>query len=72
MEKEDLTKQIVKLQNKEVQFQHELKNKDNNYKKLQDQLKRYAEKNVTYKNGIELTNVLESKGPTLFSGNVNS
>lgn len=72
MEKEDLTKQIVKLQNKEVQYQHELKNKDNTFKKLQDQLKRYTEKNITYKNGIEITNTLEVKGPVLFSGNSDS
>ena len=60
----------MKAQSRDVQFQHELRNKDNAFKKLQDQLKKFTDKNIIYKNSIEISNPLEAKGPTLFSGNV--
>lgn len=49
---------------------HEIRGRDNNYKKLQDQLKKATDKNLSFKNNFEMTSTLESKGPVLFSGNV--
>ena len=72
LEKDELSKTIVKLQSRDVQYLHELKNKENLYKKLQEQLKKINEKNINvpYRNTFEITNTLESKGPVLFAGNV--
>lgn len=72
LEKDELSKTIVKLQSRDVQYQHELKNKENLYKKLQEQLKKINEKNINlaYRNSFEITSTLESKGPVLFAGNV--
>lgn len=70
LEKEELSKMLVKLQSKETQYLHELRNRDNNYKRLQDQIKRLSDKNINYKNTFEITSTLETKGPVLFSGNV--
>lgn len=63
---------IAKFQSKEVQYAHEIRGRDNAYKKLQDQLKKFSDKNLNFKNGIEVTSTLESKGPILFAGNVNN
>ena len=49
---------------------HEIRGRDNNYKKLQDQLKKATDKNLIFRNNFEMTSTLESKGPILFSGNV--
>jgi len=61
---------VTKLQSKEVQYMHEIRGRDNAYKKLQDQLKKFTDKNLNFKNSLEITSTLETKGPILFSGNV--
>eukprot|EP01017_Pseudomicrothorax_dubius_P038985 TRINITY_DN5925_c0_g3_i2.p1 TRINITY_DN5925_c0_g3~~TRINITY_DN5925_c0_g3_i2.p1 ORF type:complete len:488 (+),score=172.57 TRINITY_DN5925_c0_g3_i2:100-1563(+) len=68
-EKEELRKQLAAIQGREGQFICELRKRDNQYKALQDQLKKIPDKGITYKNSIELSNVIEAKGPVLFSGN---
>lgn len=70
-ERDELNKLIIKLQGRDIQYNHEIRNRDQNLKKLQDQLKKYTtDKNATFKNSFEITATLENKGPVLFSGNV--
>ena len=69
-ERDELNKLIIKLQGRDIQYAHEIRNRDNTYKKLQDQLKKFTDKNTTFRNNFEITSTLENKGPILFSGNV--
>jgi len=63
---------IIKLQGRDTQYAHEIRNRDQTLKKLQDQMKKFTDKNTTFKNAFEMTSVLENKGPILFSGNSES
>lgn len=70
-EKEELKKSFYKIQNRESQFQTELRRKDQTIKTMQDQLKKMqAEKNIIFKNSFELTKEIQDNGPRIFSNKV--
>ncbi|CAD8181007.1 unnamed protein product [Paramecium pentaurelia] len=68
LEREDLQKQLSKLQSRSTQFEHELKQRDLEIQKLKDHIKKQqASKN--YKNSLEITQPIEQGGPSVFAAN---
>ncbi len=65
-----MKKNVFKIQGRENQFQTELRKKDSDLKKMQDQIKKIKENSFTYKNSMEITNALIQTGPNLFANNV--
>ena len=70
IEIENMKKNVFKIQGRENQFQTELRKKDSDLKKMQDQIKKIKENSFTYKNSMEITNALIQTGPNLFANNV--
>jgi hypothetical protein len=70
-EKEELKKSFFKIQNRESQFQTELRRKDQTIKTMQDQVRKLqAEKNINYRNSFELAREIQENGPKIFSNKV--
>lgn len=67
-----MKKAIYKIQGKESQFQHELRKKDTQIKKIQEQFEKIQneKKKLFYNNNFEITQTLEQNGPNLFSNSV--
>ncbi len=66
LEKDDLCKQYIKIQNRDSQYQHELRKKDAMFKNLQEQLRKYqTEKPV--KNSFEVCEKFLVQGPAFFA-----
>jgi len=63
-EKEDYRREIVKLNHKEAQMLHEIKKRDTQITKMQEQLRKcLSEKDLSYRNNLDLTTALREKGP---------
>lgn len=72
-DREELLKDMGKLQSKETQYLHELRKKDMLYKTLQDTIKKsHLDKGIAYRNSFEVSAPLESNGPNLFDGKADS
>lgn len=61
-ERDDLRKDNLKLNSRDVQFQHDLKKHESAYAKLQDQLRKALQDREPIKNTIEVTQSLHSNG----------
>ncbi|CAK59020.1 unnamed protein product (macronuclear) [Paramecium tetraurelia] len=68
LEREDLQKQLSKLQSRSTQFEHELKQRDLEIQKLKDHIKK-QQASKTYKNSLEMTQPIEQGGPSVFAAN---
>ncbi|CAK89520.1 unnamed protein product (macronuclear) [Paramecium tetraurelia] len=67
-EREDLQKQLSKLQSRSTQFEHEMKQRDLEIQKLKDHIKKQSA-SKTFKNSLEMTQNLEQGGPSIFAAN---
>ncbi|CAD8095959.1 unnamed protein product [Paramecium sonneborni] len=68
LEREDLQKQLSKLQSRSSQFEHELKQRDLDIQKLKEHLKK-QQNSKSYKNCLEVTQPIEQEGPSVFASN---
>ncbi len=65
-EKEEISKMYFKISHKEAQFSHEIKKRDGQFGRLQEQLKKLqSEKNVQYSNSMEFSSNLQT-GPVQY------
>lgn len=66
-ERDDLRRDLAKLSHKDIQYQHDLKKKETNFAKLQEQLRKaLGEKDLPVRNTIEVTGSLQQYGPRLY------
>jgi X breakpoint 2-interacting protein len=66
-ERDDLRRELTKLTHKDTQYQHDLKKKETNFAKLQEQLRKaLGEKDLPVKNTIEVSGPLQQYGPRLY------
>ncbi|CAD8096266.1 unnamed protein product [Paramecium sonneborni] len=68
LEREDLQKQLYKLQSRSTQFEHELKQRDLEIQKLKEYFKK-QQTSKSYKNCLEVTQTIEQGGPSVFAAN---
>ena len=70
VEKEEISKALLKIQNREAQYLHDMRKKELTLQNFQEQLKKYQkEKNIQYLNTINLPNPL-LKAPSHSGENV--
>ncbi|CAD8195024.1 unnamed protein product [Paramecium octaurelia] len=68
LEREDLQKQLSKLQSRSTQFEHEMKQRDLEIQKLKDHIKKQSA-SKTFKNSLEVTQTIEQGGSSIFAAN---
>lgn len=66
-ERDDLRKELAKLSHKDTRYQHDLKKKETNFAKLQEQLRKaLGEKELPVRNTIEVYGPLQQQGTLLY------
>lgn len=59
MELKEVTNNFNRIQNREAQFQSEMRRKDITIKGFQEQIKKLQDKKAVFKNGVEFTGSLD-------------